>query len=143
MLTLGPASAGRFLNSFLARRLEVLKRGIACETSVSVLWYLLNFVNCNCNLATLPCWLNTFLLLLLLLLSYYSELYDGRFVDAYYVVDRKAPFCELKRALFVSVFVFADFVRAQASRLPVLQALKRANLLFASSSEHAACLLAC
>ena len=91
-----------------------------------MLWYLLNFVNCNCNLATLPCWLNTFLLFVLLLLSYYSELCNEGFVDSDFLVDRKAPFCELKRALYVSVFVFCRFCYSSggkrcSERIAVLQ----------------------
>ena len=111
-----------------------------------MLWYLLYFVNCNCNLATLPCWLNTFLLFVLLLLSYYSELCNEGFVDSDFLVDRKAPCCELKRALYVSVFAFADFVGAQAG---IASASSKFSLRQALRSEQtavccaAACLLAC
>ena len=97
---------------------------------VVVLVVFCQFVNIDCSLATLPCWLNTFLLLLLLLLSYYSELYYGRFVDAYYVVDRKAPFCELHRALFACYLCCL-----------LLFELKRADCLcFKRSSEQICCL---
>ena len=84
------------------------------------------------KLASLPCWLSTLLLFVLLLLSYYVELHYEGFVDAYSLVTGKPRSVELNRALFsryscccllfklkrataVAAFVAVVIVEAQAS----------------------------